>query len=132
MKEKMSNIILTGRKYLLYYGVIQPEGALAGAPAAGGNACRIRLRSPRPAFFSLSNRSVVLNKVSNSHVSRAGLVYSSPSLHLLPGLLRRGIPNVSARRRRARKRPLRLACTGIECSIYSVILSGKPARGVRA
>jgi len=34
-------------------------GGAAGAPRAGGNACRVRLRSPRPAFISLSNRSVI-------------------------------------------------------------------------
>jgi len=37
MKEKMSNIILTGQRHLLYNCVIQPKGALAGAPAAGEN-----------------------------------------------------------------------------------------------
>jgi len=42
----------------------------------------------------------------NSHVSRAGLLLLSlPSLPLFAGLLRRGIPNVPARRRRARGAP---------------------------
>jgi len=35
-------------------------GGVAGAPAAGENACRVRLRRSRPAFFSPSSRSVAL------------------------------------------------------------------------
>jgi hypothetical protein len=80
----MSNIILTGRRYLLYYGVIQPKGALAGAPAAGENACRIRLRSPRPAFFSLSNRSAVSKTCAIIMFFMPVCLYSSPNLNFTP------------------------------------------------
>jgi hypothetical protein len=49
---------------------VSAGGGVAGCQKTG----RIRLCSPRSAFFSLSNRSVALRKVSNSHVPHADLL----------------------------------------------------------
>jgi len=77
MKEKMSNIILTGQEHLLYNCKIQPEGALR----AGGNACRIRLRSPRPAFFSPSSHSATSKICAIIMFLMPVCFYSSPNLN---------------------------------------------------
>jgi len=86
-------------------------GGAAGAPAAGGNACGVRLRSPRPAFFSPSNCSVVLKMCAIIMFLMPVCFCSSPNLNFIRWSPPAGNSKCFHPPPARPQRPLRLACT---------------------